>query len=262
MARRILLFSILLTLSIPFIIHAQYLEWVRRYNGPVNPYYNSDEPAAITVDNQGNVYVSGLTSVPGQYYAQVNYLTIKYNSAGNQEWVQRYNRPDSTDCYNIATAIALDTAGNIYVTGQSQGSNYHNDFATIKYSPSGIQKWVVRYNGPINYEDEATAMTVDLAGNVYVTGTSEEFDNDYATVKYYQAGANDVGVDSIIYPPEQHLRLMPMKPCALVRNFGSSPQTNFPVVCSIIGPNNNLRYTSTKIISYLADYDTIRVYFD
>ncbi len=262
MARRILLFSILLTLSIPFIIHAQYLEWVRRYNGPVNPYYNSDEPAAITVDNQGNVYVSGLTSVPGQYYAQVNYLTIKYNSAGNQEWVQRYNRPDSTDCYNIATAIALDTAGNIYVTGQSQGSNYHNDFATIKYSPSGIQKWVVRYNGPINYEDEATAMTVDLAGNVYVTGTSEEFDNDYATVKYYQAGANDVGVDSIIYPPEQHLRLMPMKPCALVRNFGSSPQTNFPVVCSIIGPNNSLRYTSTKIISYLADYDTIRVYFD
>ncbi|MEO0076417.1 MAG: SBBP repeat-containing protein, partial [candidate division WOR-3 bacterium] len=233
--------------------------WVRRYNGTANDW---DEGKDIAVDNLGNVYVTGLTSVPGQYGPQVNYLTIKYNSLGSQQWLQRYNLPDSTDCYNIANAIALDTFGNIYITGQSQGSNYYNDFATIKYSPAGIQKWVVRYNGSYNRDDEAVAMTVDLVGNIYVTGTSEGNDNDYATIKYYQAGANDVGVDSIIYPPEQHLRLMPMKPCALVRNFGTSPQTNFPVVCSIIGPNNSLRYTSTKIISYLADYDTIRVYFD
>ncbi|MCX8015374.1 MAG: choice-of-anchor J domain-containing protein, partial [candidate division WOR-3 bacterium] len=157
---------------------------------------------------------------------------------------------------------ALDTLGNIYVTGLSVDPNLEDDFATIKYSSSGVQKWAVRYNGPINGYDKATALTVDLSGNVYVTGMSEGNDYDYATIKYYQSGANDVGIDSIIYPTKQHLRLMPMRPCALVRNFGTSPQSNFPVVCSIIGQAGNVRYVNTKIISYLADYDTIRVYFD
>ncbi len=123
--------------------------------------------------------------------------------------------------------------------------------------------WMRRYDGPVHNTGEARAMTVDLTGNVYVTGCSigSSGDPDYETIKYYQAGSNDVGVDSIIYPPSQHLVSMPMTPCALVKNFGTSTQNNFAVVCSIIGPDRNVRYTNIQNVLSLASYDTVRVYF-
>ncbi|MEO0077181.1 MAG: SBBP repeat-containing protein, partial [candidate division WOR-3 bacterium] len=233
--------------------------WVRRYNGTANDW---DEAKDIAVDNYGNVYITGFTySRPDQK----SYLTIKYNSSGTQQWVKIYDLPDTLSGQNEASALDLDNAGNIYVAGTIDNSinGRDNDYGTIRYNPDGTQKWVTLYDNPHHSHDEAVAIAVDQNGNVYVTGTSyQNYNDDIVTIKYYQAGANDVGVDSIIYPPEQHLRLMPMRPCALVKNFGSMPQTNFPVVCSIIGPNNSLRYTNTKIVSYLADYDTVRVYFD
>jgi len=231
--------------------------WVRRYS---DTSHVLDEGKDIAVDNSGNVYITGVTFIA----SNTNYLTIKYSPSGTRQWIQRFNEPDSTYCDNRASAIALDTFGNIYVTGQSVGLIYSTDYATVKYNPSGTQKWVARYDGPVHNTDEARAMTVDLTGNVYVTGYSigTGGNPDYATIKYYQSGPNDVGVDSITYPSSQHLRLTPMIPCAIVKNYGTSPQTNFSVVCSIIESAGSARYTNTKIVSYLADYDTVRVYFD
>jgi len=50
--------------------------------------------------------------------------------------------------------------------------------------------WVRRYNGPGNSADYSYAITVDGAGNVYITGFSYGIgtDEDYATIKYYPNG--------------------------------------------------------------------------
>jgi hypothetical protein len=158
--------------------------WVQRYNGPGN---YTDGACAITIDGSGNVYVTG-TSAGEMSTIDDDYATIKYDSQGNQLWVQRYNGPLN---YNDgAYAIALDGFGNVYVTGYSCGSGTYEDYATVKYDSSGNQLWVQRYNGPGNYSDEARAIETDGSGNVYVTGTS--YGNgahyDYATVKYDSAG--------------------------------------------------------------------------
>ena len=71
----------------------------------------------------------------------------------------------------------------------------------------------------------------------------------------------DVGVDSIIYPQTFHRVGVAMVPSARVKNYGHFPQSNFPVVCSIVGANGVLRYTNTQYASSLNPNDTARVNF-
>jgi beta-propeller repeat-containing protein len=155
--------------------------WVARYNGPAN---DVDVPETMDVDDAGNVYVSGYSAGSNR----LDYATVKYDSAGLQQWVARYNGPAND--YDIATAIAVDDAGNVYVTGESVGSGTTFDYATIKYDSAGNQQWVARYNGPGSGVDEGTAIAVDDAGNVYVTGNSVGSGTgaDYATIKYDAEG--------------------------------------------------------------------------
>ncbi len=86
------------------------------------------------------------------------------------DWVARYNGPgNGTD---QPRAIAVDTVGNVYVAGNSAGTTSGNDYATIKYDASGNELWVRRYDGPAGTDDIASDITVDIQGNVYVTGSS------------------------------------------------------------------------------------------
>ena len=85
-----------------------------------------------------------------------------------------------------ARALAVDAAGNVYVTGGSDGSGTGRDYATLKYDSDGNELWVARYDGPGSAIDNAQALALDAAGNVYVTGESwgSGTNLDYATVKY------------------------------------------------------------------------------
>ena len=155
--------------------------WVRRYNGPGS---GIDEALAIAVDGSGNVFVTGYSYSSGTNY---DYATIKYKPNGDTAWVRRYNGPVSSS--EEATSLAIDTSGNVYVTGYSYGSGTDFDYATIKYKPNGDTAWVRRYNGPGSSLDDATSIAVDGAGNVYVTGESANgIGFDYATIKYKPNG--------------------------------------------------------------------------
>jgi len=161
-------------------------QWVMRYNGPDNSF---DDAVAIAVDGSGNIHVTGTSNGTVTFG---DYATIKYNSAGAQQWVRRYNGPSSSPGEDAA-GLALDGAGNVYVTGTSQGVSTEEDYATVKYNAAGVQQWVARFNGPDNDFDEAAAIVVDGAGNVYVTGTSASSTTfvDYATIKYSPASGSE-----------------------------------------------------------------------
>ena len=68
-----------------------------------------------------------------------------------QEWVARYNGPGDYD--DEATAIAVDSLANVYVTGSSWDLVTEWDYATVKYDSSGVEQWVARYNGQGSQED-------------------------------------------------------------------------------------------------------------
>lgn len=156
-------------------------QWVARYNGPSN---GTDEAFSVVVDASGNVYVTG-QSLSGTNY---DYATIKYNSAGQQQWAARYNGPQSS--VDNASVVRVDASGNVYVTGGSTGSGSGIDYATVKYNSSGQEQWASRYNGTNNANDVPSDLAVDGAGNVYVTGGSSgtNSSNDYVTIKYNNAG--------------------------------------------------------------------------
>ncbi|MEO5803983.1 MAG: SBBP repeat-containing protein, partial [Verrucomicrobiota bacterium] len=155
--------------------------WTNSYNGPGN---SGDQARAMAVDTSGNVFVTG-ESWSG---SSDDYATIKYSGAGVALWTNRYNGPGNSDDY--AEAMAVDTSGNVFVTGDSLGTNLLSDYATIAYSGAGVALWTNRYNGPENNRDQAGAVVVDGSGNVFVTGRSvgSGSDYDYATIKYSGAG--------------------------------------------------------------------------
>ncbi|MDC8016113.1 cadherin-like domain-containing protein [Tahibacter soli] len=140
-------------------------------------------PYGVGVDAAGNVYVTGTN--------YVQFVTIKYDSAGTQQWLRRYSFPGGV--YQQPRAMAVDAAGNVYVTGRSQAGGAgidQFDYGTVKYDTDGNELWTARYNGPDGLQDEVLALALDPDGNVYVTGGSKGAGgrNDYATVKYDASG--------------------------------------------------------------------------
>jgi hypothetical protein len=157
-------------------------QWERRYNPPGS---EPDSAEGITVDNSGNIYVTGWS------FGTTNsdFATIKYDTTGQQQWVARYDQGG----YDEAHALAIDSSGNVYVTGQIEDLNAYPDYGTIKYSSTGQQQWVTRYNGGFGFSfDSANAIAVDSTGNAYVTGRSAGPGiygyPDYATIKYDSTG--------------------------------------------------------------------------
>jgi len=138
------------------------LQWQVRYNGPGN---YTDQPTGIVVDKSGNVYVTGFSYGGSSDY---DYATVKYNSNGVQQWVDRYNGPaDSTD---KANSIALDKSSNVIVTGESRknSANFKFDCTSIKYSPSGIRSWINRYEYQSTNHCYGMYVKIDTVGNVYI----------------------------------------------------------------------------------------------
>jgi len=130
----------------------------------------------IALDSSGNVFG---TLIGGDH-------TIKYSNAGVPLWTNRNGF--------YAEALAVDSSGNVFVTGFVQTPTNFYD-VTIKYSNAGVPLWTNRYNpGVPDQSRDFRDIALDSSGNVFLTGSLISNNpigtaaDDYLTVAYSNSG--------------------------------------------------------------------------
>lgn len=151
-----------------------------------------DNGAAIALDKDGNIYVTGDTlsadfktvnPVQGTITGTAtDAFVLKLNPAGNQILYATYLGGNATE---TGTAIAVDANGNAYITGQTGpggfpgasqltrvGAGGNVDTFVCKLNPAGSSILYTTLLGG-NNADFANAIAVNAEGNVYVAGRTD-----------------------------------------------------------------------------------------
>ncbi len=152
------------------------LLWAQHYNGPFG---SDDRSTSLALDREGNIYVAGSSQNLATW---LDYVIIKYAPDGDSQWVRTYDGPGHRN--DVPERLVVDAAGNVYITGRSDGTDGYVDFATVKYRTDGSMVWTKRYDGQV------AGLAVDAAGSVLAAGTSWSAagDVDFLTIKYDSAG--------------------------------------------------------------------------
>lgn len=194
----------------------------------------SEVGIAIAADNSGNAYVTGYTSSTN--FPVVNSLQA-VNAGGNDAFVAKIDPTGSALVYSTylggnygdtGQGIAVDSAGNAYVTGITFSTNFPtvnplqaryagggNDAFVAQFNPAGSALVYSTYLGGSGI-DFAHAITVDSAGNAYVAGGTGS--TDFPTVNPLQP-ANAGSYDAFLVKISSAIPAVTLSPASLI--FGN-----------------------------------------
>ncbi|MBK1702788.1 SBBP repeat-containing protein [Thiococcus pfennigii] len=154
----------------------------------------NEEGHSIAVDIAGNTYVAGWTFssdfptvnaiYPNPYLRDSDAFIFKLNAAGTAAFYSTYLGGSGRD---TPSSITVDSAGNAYVTGDTQSSDFptvnalypnlsgYHDAFIFKLNAVGSAALYSTYLGGSNWE-EGFGIAVDDAGSAYVTGLTGSLD--------------------------------------------------------------------------------------
>ena len=139
----------------------------------------------IAVDAAGNTYVTGSTTsvdfptTPGAtrtLSGSQDAFVTKLSPTGAVLYSTYLGGP----CEDIANAIAVDAAGNAYVTGRAHKLCFFGEASSgvlvAKLGPTGTLLYALVFGGELVDTSAGTAIAVDAAGHAYVTGNTSSVD--------------------------------------------------------------------------------------
>ncbi len=157
------------------------LSWKNQFGDPdLIPWSSS------IILSDGSVLLTGNAQVQNQ---GANIYVAKYDRNGEFVWHNSYNHSYNGNDYGAS--LAVDSDGNILVTGASETSASNGlDLAVLKLNSTGSLQWAYYFNYSGSADDAGSAMVVDDEDNIYVTGvgTSVNNDADYITIKLTSNG--------------------------------------------------------------------------
>src|SRR5947208_1601117 len=178
----------------------------------------ADEGYGIAVDGAGNAYVTGYTSSTNfpttagafrtSFSGNIDAFVTKVNANGS---ALAYSTYLGGSGYERAPGIAVDAAGNAYVTGFTDSANFPTtpgaiqtnfagttDVFVTKVNPSGSGLAYSTYLGG-TAADVGYDIATDAAGNAYVTGytASSNFPTTTGAFQTVQSGYADAFVTKV-----------------------------------------------------------------
>jgi hypothetical protein len=139
----------------------------------------SDLASALAVDGNGNIYVVGFSTgtwgLPVRAFSGgYDAFAAKVDSSGHLIWNTFLGGPGINSGFDYGRALAVDTAGNIYVAGSGAtwGSPVEQPFPgggafIARLDSNGVLIWNTFVGG-----DNGFGLAVDQSGSVYLTGGS------------------------------------------------------------------------------------------
>lgn len=157
--------------------------WDKMYTGQ---YGNAAYPIAIKVDDNGNVYTTGMGN--DSNIDDNAMVTIKLNSSGVLQWdmMMDGNAVDNGNTTSAGMDIVLDNNANVYVTGHlaNYDTMHHFDLALVKYSSAGALLWS-------KVIDDTSGMRWQLGERVFLNNSGDIIVCGYNS-SYYQNFYNDI----------------------------------------------------------------------
>ncbi|MEP6601035.1 MAG: SBBP repeat-containing protein, partial [Nitrospirota bacterium] len=170
-------------------------------------------PRGITVDAAGNAYVTGTALSTATGFASAGAFQTTYGGGFSDVFVAKFNTNASGAASRVystyvggsgddsvgtsaglstsgSRAIAIDAAGNAYITGRTTSTNYPmanafqlnkagtstNAFLTKLNSTGSGLVYSTYFGGNTTVGDEGTSVAVNVVGNAYITGLSNSSD--------------------------------------------------------------------------------------
>jgi len=155
------------------------LQWQRKLDGGAN-----EQGRAVAVDSSDNIYIAGYGNSSGA--GGVDVIISKYNTSGAIQWQRTLGGANS----DVGYGVAVDTSGNVYVTGYAQPVS-DNEIILTKYNTSGTIQWQQTLGATAGGDDRGWAVAVDASGNAYVTGQTNAAgagSDDCVIAKYNTSG--------------------------------------------------------------------------
>ncbi len=142
-------------------------EWVQTYYSGAK----QDLPNRMAMDANGNVFVAG-HRVNADSMSTMDIQVVKFDATGNVVATAVIN--GSANDNDKVKQIVVDADGNVIITGTIENAETQKDLIVVKFDNDLNEVWRFVYDGAGSYDDRGKDVTVDAAGNIYVTGYSME----------------------------------------------------------------------------------------
>jgi hypothetical protein len=140
----------------------------------------------MAFDNQGNIYITGLSYQSAVGVDASDYWTMKYSPDGSLLWTATHtsepghgDEPCGIEVWNNMVFVS---GKSVHVAGPATAEDYHSE---VYNASTGKRIWKHSWNGAgtdrRNYSND---MTLDADGNMIVVGRSEHPGYDYGIIRY------------------------------------------------------------------------------